>query len=580
MRTPRTIATERPADLVSFEIYSDGSMVPLSEGVISIIISRNVNKIPTAKLQFSDGDAANENFPLSEEAYFEPGKSIEIKAGYQTETKSIFKGVVTRHSIKMVPYHGSRLIVECKHEIFKSTLANKSKYFYEVSDKEIIEEILDSYGVVNDVDSTEGSHLNMVQMDCTDWDFLLRRAETNGLIITFEDDQVLVKKPAPKEGELVSVLHGSTMLEFEGSIDSRHQMGGVKSIRWDETQQSLEEAEAETPDESDISNLSADDLAGHSGFEEQRLQYGGRLSSEELQSWANATLQRARLSKVRGRVRFQGLDTLYPGKVLKLDGLGARFNGQAFISGVRHEISQGDWISDVEVGLPEDFLPENTSFQKLNPLVPAVQGLQVGKVTQLQDDPDGNFRIKVNLPLVEDGGEGVWARIATLDAGPDRGTFFHPEIGDEVILGFLQNDPRDAVVLGMLHSSEHAAPHEGSDDNHEKGLVTRSEMRIWINDDEVSLTIDTPNGNSILLSEDEGGVIITDENDNTIKLNADGITMESAKDINITASGDVNVEGTNINLKAQSQLSAEGSSGAELKSGGTTDVKGSLVNIN
>ena len=48
--------------------------------------------------------------------------------------------------------------------------------------------------------------------------------------------------------------------------------------------------------------------------------------------------------------------------------------------------------------------------------------------------------------------------LATLDAGKERGTFFRPEIGDEVVVGFLNDDPRHPVILGMCHSSAKPAP--------------------------------------------------------------------------------------------------------------------------
>ena len=90
-------------------------------------------------------------------------------------------------------------------------------------------------------------------------------------------------------------------------------------------------------------------------------------------------------------------------------------------------------------------------------LLAPVAGLQAGVVTD-NEDPAGEFRVRVRLPLVNDGDDGVWARVASLDAGAERGFFFRPEIGDEVLLGFLDDDPRQPVLLGMLHSSALAAP--------------------------------------------------------------------------------------------------------------------------
>ncbi len=170
--------------------------------------------------------------------------------------------------------------------------------------------------------------------------------------------------------------------------------------------------------------------------------------------------------------------------------------------------------------------------------------------------------------------------MATLDAGDERGTVFRPEIGDEVVVGFLDDDANHPVVLGGLHSGAHPAPIAASDDNHEKGLVTRSGMRVVFDDDKSVITIDTPNGNEVVLSEDEGSITVADESGSSVVLGSDGIALESAKDVVIKATGDVNIEGVNVNLKASATLAADGSASAELTSSGTTTVKGSLVQIN
>ncbi len=87
-------------------------------------------------------------------------------------------------------------------------------------------------------------------------------------------------------------------------------------------------------------------------------------------------------------------------------------------------------------------------------------------------------------------------------------------------------------------------------------------------------------GNKIILSEDEGSILIEDETGNKIELTADGITLDSPGDLNINAQGDVNIEGVNVSLKAQAQFTAEGSAGAEMSTSGQAVVKGSIVMIN
>jgi uncharacterized protein involved in type VI secretion and phage assembly len=176
--------------------------------------------------------------------------------------------------------------------------------------------------------------------------------------------------------------------------------------------------------------------------------------------------------------------------------------------------------------------------------------------------------------------EGIWARFAAPDAGNERGIYFRPEIEDEVIVAFINEDPRDPVILGMLHSSSKPSPIEEKDDNHEKGIITRDKLKLLFDDDKKTISIETPNGNKILLTDDEGAILLEDENGNKISMNADGITIESSADLILKASGDISLEGTNIEIKATAEFKAEGSAGAEVSSGGMTAISGSLVQIN
>jgi uncharacterized protein involved in type VI secretion and phage assembly len=175
----------------------------------------------------------------------------------------------------------------------------------------------------------------------------------------------------------------------------------------------------------------------------------------------------------------------------------------------------------------------------------------------------------------------LWARVASLDAGDDRGFFFRPEVGDEVIVGFLADDPCRPIILGMLHSSAKPAPLTGSDDNHEKMFKSRSGMTLHFNDEKTVLTLATPAGNSITLSEDEKSLKLADQNGNTLTMDSDGIRIESAKAVAIKAATEAKLEsGTATSVSAGSELKLEGSATAELSGGGSTKVTGAVVQIN
>ncbi len=223
---------------------------------------------------------------------------------------------------------------------------------------------------------------------------------------------------------------------------------------------------------------------------------------------------------------------------------------------------------------------EDITTRPASGLLPTVNGLQVGLVTALEGDPASEHRVQVRIPMINPQEEGTWARVATLDAGDNRGTFFRPEIGDEVALGFFDNDPRNPVIIGMLNSSAKPAPLTASDDNHEKGLVTRSEMKIIFNDDKKSITIETPGGNKMIFSDDTGGITLEDQNGNKIVMDSNGISIESAKDFKVKATGDASLEGVNIKQSASASFKAEGKGGAEVSTSATAVLKGSIVQIN
>lgn len=578
----RVIPADQPTSKPGYEILVDGEVLAPSVQVSGVSVIKKINRIASAEINCMDGDAAAEDFPLSSSDKLLPGAEVEIKAGYKRDFTTIFIGKITEHSIKARQGKPGRLIINCRDAAFAMTLGKKSSYFYDQSDSDIFEQLLSSYSLEAEVASTEVTHQGMVQYYASDWDFVVSRAEANAQVVLCDDGKVSTFKPDPSIPAEVSVLYGATVLEFEGKIDARLQMGVVPASAWDPANQENTETEAAEPTSVAQGNIPPSDLSSASGFDVSALHTDARADQTEIQSWADHQLQKARLAIIRGRVKVQGLPQLKPGMTLEVQGLGDRFNGIGYISGIHHQLSAGSFTTDVELGLSEkSFFEEfDISATPARGLLPAVQGLHPAVVTALADDPDGENRIKVSLPAVDPTGEGIWARIATLDAGGSRGSFFLPEIGDEVIVGFLDNDPRHPVVLGQMHSSARPAPAEHSDDNHEKGIVTRSGMRIWFNDDDVSLSIDTPNGNKILLSEADGAISIEDENGNTTSFSSDGIQMESASDVIIKASGDIKLEGTNVEVKANAEFKAEGSAGAKLESSGSTTVKGSIVQIN
>jgi Rhs element Vgr protein len=583
MTDDRQIPTARPTDLPTFTILSDGSEINAEYQVQAIVVDRSYNRVASADIVILDGDPAQEDFKVSDSEDFVPGRSIEIQAGYHGDNEVIFKGIVVRHGLRVHNARPSMLRVECKDEAVKLAAARKTAYFYDSTDAEIIEEIAADVGLGSDVDPTPVTHRSMVQFYATDWDFIVTRAEANGSLVVTDDGTLTVKPPAPSGEPALSLRYGGNIIGFEVVMDALEQVKSVRASTWDPADQEILEVDASGGAVVSPGNVSSDDLAAVMNVDPLDLRHAGFLGTEELQSWADALRTRRDFAKVRGRVRIQGYAHIGPGETVELAGVGDRFTGRALVSGVHHEINVENWLTDITLGLTPQWFGSATQHvvaAEANGLLPGASSLQVGQVTALEGDPDAEERIQVRIPLIAESGEGVWARIATLDAGENRGSFFRPEIGDEVVVGFVSDDPRRPVVLGMLNSSARPAPLIASDDNPEKGFITRSDMRLIFDDEKATVQILTSNGNSITLSDEDGAITIEDENQNKLVLDSNGVTIESGADIVISAVGDVTIEGKNVAASATAQLKVEGSAGAELSSSVSTVVKGATVMIN
>jgi Rhs element Vgr protein len=568
--------------LVTFSIKIDGEAISTIYGIESIVVNKEINKIPTANIIILDGSASKQDFTVSDEDTFIPGKEIEILVGYHSDESTIFKGIIIKHGIKISPNGNSMLVLDCRDKSVKLTVGPKNKYFTDKTDSDVIEEIIGTYSLDTDIEATNVTHGALVQFNCTDWDFILSRLEVNGKVCIVNDGAIQVKAPSLSGDPVLTVAYGKDILDFDAAMDARTQYQAVKAVTWDTVNFDVLETDATDPAIDGNGNLKPADLAAVIGLETLSLNHTGMLPQEELQAWADAQLLKSQLSKIRGRVGIMGSSAINAGDVLGLAGLGDRMNGNVFVSAVRQEISKGTWRTDIQFGLSPDWFTQTypVSMLPATGVLPAVQGLQIGLVTQLENDPDGEDRIQVKIPIVDNKENGLWARVACVDAGDSRGTFFRPEVGDEVVVGFLNGDPRKPVVLGGLNSSSKPSPSPGADANDEKGYVSRSKMKMVFNDDKKSVTIETPAGKSVTMDEDAGIIKLEDENGNKITMDSNGITIESKKKITLKTNDDIEVQGKNIKNTAQASFKADGTAGIELTSSAIAKLKGSLVQIN
>jgi Rhs element Vgr protein len=577
----RIVPTTQNPDVVTCTILVEGNKISKTHHLTNVSVQNDINKIPTATINFLDGDPSKETFDISDSDEFVPGKKIEIQLGYHDDVITIFKGIIITNTHK-VNNDCSELNIECKDETIKMTVNKSNRHFNDIVDSDIVSQLLDENNITDyDVDSSSTQHEQLVQSNISDWDFMIGRLDINSMICVIDNGSITVKKPKLDDDPKLQLTYGADILEFHADMDARTQTSSVKTLSWDFENQKVKTVESEDPNAPDEGNFTRSDLANVTN-QPLEMRTSASMTEQEIQDIANAKKLRQDLSKIKAKVKYQGVTDAKPGDFIGLSGVGKNFNGNAFVSAIHHEFSDGDWTTEATLGTDEKFFTEQTNpdhSASSTGQSSSIHGLQIGVVTAITDST-GQYRIKIRLPMVNDQDDGIYARVATLDAGDNRGTFFRPELDDEVIVGFMNDDPQNPVVLGMLHSSAKSAPLEPDDQNPEKGYVSRNGIKLIFNDDKNSIHIETP-GNRVFEMDDDGNnITVQDANGNKMVIDNNGISIESATVLTIKAGTSISISAPDISIKADGTLSVGASGSTSVSSDGITEIKGSMVKIN
>ncbi len=596
---------------IKSEIFSNGK--PVSSSIISIDIMSSVNKIPYAQIVVTEGGEKSKSLiEMSNEACFAPGKEIVISLSQQTDTAT-FKGIVVKHNLKRTDKKAF-LTIDIKDKAHTLSLLRENAVFVNKEDKQIITDIAKKAAVNVECSQSTLKHKQIVQYYCTNWDFIVSRAEANGLLTCVENGVLKLLKPNLQD----SATEISEIYEYEIEADLGAPYGKVESICWDiqkvKPSKFLNNNQDDLKKEKFKSQQDYDGLSSVMGSSKYTLVNGVYGEREEMEAWANATLMKNRYSLLRGRISLKGNPMLKLGDTIAIGGLGNMFNGKNLVTGIRHRINSDGWITDIQCGLSREWFYKNDDIieRPAAGLLPGINGLQIGVVEAYpQDgDPDKLYRIKVRIPAINETESVIWARLIFPYAGKGRGIFWVPEEGDEVVVGFFNDDPRHAVILGSLYNGNAQPPLEFTDKNNEKGMITRNGIKVIFTDekDKEKLEVITPGGNKALF-EDENGITVEDKNQNKITLDDQGMSFEDKNKNNIiTDDQGVKVEDANKNAMTLNNegfelkdlngntitLSSAGiemkdmngnkvaleASGITVESAANVTVKGAMINLN
>ncbi|MDR1679402.1 MAG: type VI secretion system tip protein VgrG [Prevotellaceae bacterium] len=587
------------SSIVRISVFSESNPIKESMfGLISVHVYKAVNQTGKAKLVFAAGDMPKGEVPESDNDAFAPGKKIRIEAGYGDDEQPIFEGIAVNHSFVVEGENKSTLQVECFDYAYPMTLVRKNNLFEKKKDSEAIQEIIGKYSPLSpSVEVTKTKYNELVQYYATDWDFMLSRADANGLVVVTDGKNISVKKPDVTAGAKLKITYGTDLIEFNGRLSAAGSQGSTEAFAWNHTKQEITKVSGKNPPLNEQGNLSPKKLSEAVGIDTSVLQTACAEEST-LQAWADAQQQKAGLSRIQGSCKFTGSAKALHGGTIELTGLGNRFNGTAYVGYVEHEIKNGLWTTTAGLGLPFENTAEKPAVTApaASGLLPGIQGIHIGKVTKIDEDPDGENKIQVELPILNSANNKLWARLGSCWASNGYGFFSIPDVGDEVIIAFFNNDPCFPVILGSLYSSKQKPAYPMAKENKIRAITTKSKMKIEFEEEKKVITIQTPGNNMLTISDDAKGIQLIDQNKNKIVMNDSGIVIESAKDLTLKAKMNVVIDAgsnleskakTNLTLKgmkiegnAQTEMTMKGTAKAEFSASGQTIVKGAMVLIN
>ncbi|MEM7469889.1 MAG: phage baseplate assembly protein V [Pseudomonadota bacterium] len=572
--------------IVTVEILADGETLPDTFQIVQVTTHSALNEIPHASITFAGENIAEGNFLISDSDLIKPGRRMEIRASYEdAKPESLFKGVITNNTIEVLN-GGLSLQIDAVASAFKLDGTPKDAQFQNLKDSEIMAQIIEAAGLSSAVAPTPNAAENCLQLGLTDWQFLLKLARRNGQVLVCNDDTVSASAlDLSAEAALVVTL-GDDLLDITCALKTERLISAAKGKTWDAQAQEVLSVQKSVFADLKWGDEKPKTLAKlHGARVEGIIDMNGTLDTLGIEAAARTT--ESSLTAITGSCRFAGSAMARAGDMLDLKGVPQRFGGRALIDTVTHRIEEGTWTTAVGLGRHPMYIEHGVGDDAPAPT------LQIGKVTQLQDDPAVASRIQVNLPMIGpmigEGGASVWARMAAPYASNDAGIQFLPEIDDEVVVAFLGGGGDVPVILGALHNGKSARARDVTDDNFAKVIKTKAGLNLSFDDDKTSVTLATPGGHKLVLSDDMSEVSLEDSNGNKILLNADGISIDSAKDLSLKAVADATLEassdvvvsgGASIDINAGSTLTARSGASSELSSAGSTTITGAIVNIN
>jgi uncharacterized protein involved in type VI secretion and phage assembly len=460
-----------------------------------------------------------------------------------------------------------------------------TKAYKNAKDSDIAKQIAGAVGVsAGRIKETKVLHEHIGQVNETYWDFLAARAAANGYEVHISKGKLDFCPPDPARSgpkpadhhsqDTLQLTTGKNLTHLRSRLTAAQQVDEVEVRGWDPKQKKgLVSTTAAKSAATELS-VTAAGLAKKVGCATRSTPRPDFTTQAECDTLASSLAERTASAFAYAEGTALGDPRMIAGVSVSI-GEAGNFDGKYTVTRARHQFRAGDYHTTFTVSGSHDRsqfgLTRESSVSDWGGTYPAL-------VTDVAD-PEKQGRVKLTFPWLDESYVSDWSRLLQIGAGPGQGLQWSPEVGDEVLVSFLNGDPRHPTVLGGLYNGKDKVPFPDSVSSsgavETRGLKSRTGNLIAFHDrkGEERIEITTASGSCTIVLNDKTKGIVIEANDN--------VSINAKKNVEIDAAVDVNVK-SGGNLKIDATANAEFTAGANFKitAGAVVEIKGALVKLN
>jgi len=479
--------------------------VDISDELVSLFVEYELNDIPKAIVEISDGNFADRIYPMFNETDFQIGAELDIRIRYEekgdTDT-SIFKGVVTASNFgikKGLPI----LRITMKDPAFRLVHAVDTDMFSKKTVKSMIETVVSGSKGVSLLKAssqlTGVTYDQFIRKQTSAWDFVRERASNFGLVIQLENGAMSILDQDATSGSQSIEIGIDDITDIQLDLDAENLNQNIEINYWDVK-----------PNKTGVvKRASTSNLAKAVSAPKANITLLNLTDKKEAEGISNYYSTYETRNELKGTISIPGNSDYKLMQKLTLKSFPDAFNGSYPISKVVHKLRFGTWVTEVGIGETSIFSEKNNSVE--NPILPTIKNIEMATAMKWEKDPEGLGRIPVKV--LSFGTDKYWAYPSQVGAGQKQASYLLPEENEQVMIGFLHNNYNQGFIVTSTYLGKVKPPAPFKlDSKTPVGFLSTAKMKLIFDDAKVGIEMSSSSSNKLVLDKSAGVTITTNKN--------------------------------------------------------------------